>query len=153
MGGLSGVAFFGVGKAVGALKGSLSGNGNGYVAKPNHGQGFSINGYNPQYEERTFEGYISKAVSQDAELSLYTNSDGFNNVGDIGGEFKRFGTISGRHGIDGVHVHQPIRNVNLLTGEIRGGTFNPKKGIGVDSPNKLDIKQLYQFLFNEKYHR
>lgn len=50
-------------------------------------------------------------------------------------------------------MHQPIRNVNLATGQIRGGTFNFKKGIGVDSPNKLDIKQLYQFIFNGKYHK
>ncbi|WP_304577004.1 hypothetical protein, partial [Romboutsia ilealis] len=48
-------------------------------------------------------------------------------------------------------MHQPIRNVNLATGQIRGGTFNSKKGIGVDSPNKLDIKQLYQFIFNGKF--
>ena len=75
----------------------------------------------------------------------------FNNINAVGGEFKRFGIVSGRHGIDGPHVHQPIRNVNLATGQIRGGTFNSKKGIGVDSPNKLDIKQLYQFIFNGKF--
>ncbi len=90
-------------------------------------------------------------VPVDAELSLYTKSKEFNNVGNIGGVFKRFGTKFGRHGITGVHVHQPIRNVNLKTGEIRGGVFNPKKGIGVDSPKRLDIKQLYQFFFNKKY--
>ena len=123
------------------------------VPKPNHGQGFSRKGYNPQDGERTFEGYIQKMVSHDAEVSFYTNSKEFNNVGNVGGEFKRFGTVPGRHGIDGVHVHQPIRNVNLATGEIRGGTFSPKKGIGVDGPNRLDVKQLYQFLFNEKYHK
>jgi len=67
----------------------------------------------------------------------------------VGGEFKRYGSVSGRHGVDGPHVHQPQRNVN--GSDIRGGLFNPKKGMGVDSPNALDIKQLYQYLFNGKY--
>ncbi|NMA85223.1 MAG: hypothetical protein GX962_15320 [Epulopiscium sp.] len=80
---------------------------------------------------------------------MYTKSNGFNNVGSSGGEFKRYGSVSGRHGVDGPHVHQPQRNVN--GSDIRGGLFNPKKGMGVDSPNALDIKQLYQYLFNGKY--
>ncbi len=157
VGGLGSAGFYGAGKAVEALKGSFVGRRDqcvrDIVPKPNHGQGFSRKGYNPQAEERTFEGYIQRMVSQDAELSLYTSSKYFNNVGNIGGEFKRFGTIPGRHGIDGVHVHLPMRNVNLVTGEIRGGTYNSKKGIGVDSPNQSDIKQLYQFFFNEKYNK
>ena len=119
--------------------------------RPTQGQGYSKNGYNPKPGERTIEGYVKNNVSPNAEVSLYTDAKGFNNVGNIGGEFKRFGTVPGRHGISGAHVHQPMRNINIFTGEIRGGVFNPKKGIGVNSPNRVDIKQLYQFLFNEKY--
>ena len=127
-------------------------NSNTVVAKPNQGQGFSPKGYIPKNEERTLQGYVNQNVSQSAEVSLYTKSSEFNNVGAVGGEFKRFGTVSGRHGIVGPHVHQPIRNVNKVTKEIRGGAFNAKKGVGVDSPNRYDIKHLYQYLENGKYH-
>jgi len=59
--------------------------------------------------------------------------------------------VSGRHGIIGPHVHQPIRNVNVKTGEIRGGVFDAKKGTGVVYPGRKDVKHLYQYLFNGKY--
>ena len=155
VGGLGSAAFYGAGEAVDALKRHVAGSGSSRytVPKPNHGQGFSRKGYFPKPGERTFEGYVKAMVSVDAELSLYTKSKGFNNVDEIGGEFKRFGTKPGRHGIAGVHVHQPIRNVKLETGEIRGGVFNPQKGIGVEPPKRLDIKQLYQFFFNGKYNK
>ena len=158
-GGLGSAGFYGAGKAVEKLRGSVAGRGDNknIVPKPNHGQGFSKKGYFPKPGERTFEGFVKEWVPIDAELSLYTKSKEFNNVSNIGGVFKRFGTKFGRHGIAGVHVHQPIRNVNLKTGKIRGGVFNPKKGIGVDSPKRLDIKQLYikqlyEYLENGKYH-
>ncbi len=155
VGGLGSVGFYGAGEAVEKLRGSVAGHADDKhtFPKPNRGQGFSKKGYFPKPGERTFEGYVEEWVPIDAELSLYTKSKEFNNVGNIGGEFKRFGTKVGRHGIVGVHVHQPIRNVNLKTGEIRGGVLNPKKGIGMDSPKRLDIKQLYQFFFNEKYYK
>lgn len=41
---------------------------------------------------------------------MYTDSAGFNNNGNIGGQFKRLGAEPG-HGIAGPYVYQPIRNV------------------------------------------
>ena len=98
-------------------------------------------------------GFVDNNVSKSAEVSLYTSARGYNNVGVDGGEFKRFGTKSPRHGIEGPHVHQPIRNVIKETGDIRGGVFNPTKGIGVTSPGTKDVKHLYQYLFNGKYRK
>ena len=146
----------GVGKAldkgIGKLAGKFAGkSGSGSIPKPNSGQGFSPKGYNPQPGERTLKGFVNNNVSQSAEISLYTDSPGFNNIGKNGGEFLRFGTVSGRHGIEGPHVHLPSRNV--FGDNIRGGCFNTKKGIGVNSPTKKDVKHLYQYLFNGKYHR
>ena len=67
--------------------------------RPTQGKGYSKNGYNPKPGERTIEEYVKNNVSPNAEVSLYTDAKGFNNVGNIGGEFKRFGTVPGRHGI------------------------------------------------------
>lgn len=49
------------------------------------------------------------------------------------------------------HVHQPIRNESpngMIFGRIG-------KDVGVDvfSPTKKDIKQLYEYLNNGKYHQ
>lgn len=72
------------------------------IPKPNHGQGFSRRGYNPQDGERTFEGYVRNNANP--EISLYTKSAGFNNNrGNTGGEFKRFGAAF--HGGVSPHVH------------------------------------------------
>ena len=117
------------------------------VAKPNQGQGFSSKGYNPQPGERTFEGYV-KQIS-DPEISLYTKSSGFNNnPKGTGGQFKRFG--ANEHYRLAPHVHQPVRNVTP-NGMIFGKT-GKDVGIDVFSPNKKDIKQLYEYLNNGKYH-
>ena len=117
------------------------------VAKPNQGQGFSSKGYNPQPGERTFEGYV-KQIS-DPEISLYTKSSGFNNnPKGTGGQFKRFGANE-HYGL-APHVHQPVRNVTP-NGMIFGKT-GKDVGIDVFSPNKKDIKQLYEYLNNGKYH-
>lgn len=162
MGGLGSLFFYGADKKVGSIRNSIrstrGGNKGGSQAprtyepgRPTSGQGFSDRGYKPQLGERTFDGYVNNNVSKNAEVSLYTDAKGFNNIGNAGGEFKRFGTVPGRHGIDGPHVHQPIRNVNPNTGDVRGGVFNPKKGVGVDIPNRTDIKHLYQYLVNGKY--
>ncbi|BFH13658.1 hypothetical protein J6TS7_07010 [Paenibacillus dendritiformis] len=48
----------------------------------------------PQSAERTFEGYVKNSVPIDKETKLFTNSPGFSNVGNPGGEFKRFGSDS-----------------------------------------------------------
>lgn len=70
---------------------------------------FDDRGYKPKPGERTLDGYVKNNVSTDAELSLSTNSSGFNNHDGItGGEFKRFG--SEEHAGLSPHVHQPIRN-------------------------------------------
>ena len=117
------------------------------VAKPNQGQGFSSKGYNPQPGERTFEGYV-KQIS-DPEISLYTKSSGFNNnPKGTGGQFKRFG--ANEHYRLAPHVHQPVRNVTP-NGMIFGKT-GKDVGIDVFNPNKKDIKQLYEYLNNGKYH-
>ena len=117
--------------------------------RPTQGQGFSNNGYNPQPGERTFEGYIRNNVSADAELSLHTNSAGFNNNnGNIGGNFKRFGVNS--HAGISPHVHQPIRNA-APNGNIYGGVGSKTANGGVTVPTRKDIKQLYDYLNNGKY--
>ena len=127
--------------------GSDSKSGTSSVAKPNQGQGFSSKGYNPQPGERTFEGFV-KQIS-DPEISLYTKSSGFNNnPKGTGGQFKRFGANE-HYGL-APHVHQPVRNVTP-NGMIFGKT-GKDVGIDVFSPNKKDIKQLYEYLNNGKYH-
>ena len=62
--------------------------------------------------------------------------------------FKRFGAEAG-HGINEPHVHQPLRNATpncSVFGEV--GTKNG----GVTAPTAKDIKQLYGYLNNNKYH-
>ena len=152
-GGLSSAAFYGAGKAVEAVKGSVRSAGRGNlsnVGKPNSGQGFSPKGYTPQQGERTIDGYVKQNANP--EISLYTNSAGFNNNnGNIGGQFKRFGAESG-HGINGPHVHQPLRNVapdNSVYGDVGSKTKNG----GVTSPTAKDVKQLYEYIKNGKYHK
>mgnify|MGYP007057032725 CR=1 FL=1 len=58
-----------------------------------HGEGFSGRGYNPKTGERTFNGYVGQNANP--EISLYTDSAGFNNNGNIGGQFKRLGAEPG----------------------------------------------------------
>ena len=117
------------------------------VVQPNHGQGFSPKGYNPQPGERTFEGYVKQ--TSDPEISLYTKSSGFNNNRKgVGGQFKRFGANE-HYGLS-PHVHQPVRNTPP-NGMVFGRT-GKDVGIDVFSPNKKDIKQLYDYLNNGKYH-
>ena len=146
----SGYASTSTGKACppqGKISESVDESGTSSVAKPNQGQGFSSKGYNPQPGERTFEGYV-KQIS-DPEISLYTKSSGFNNnPKGTGGQFKRFGANE-HYGL-APHVHQPVRNVTP-NGMIFGKT-GKDVGIDVFSPNKKDIKQLYEYLNNGKYH-
>ena len=131
----------------GKISESVDGSCTSSVAKPNQGQGFSSKGYNPQPGERTFEGYV-KQIS-DPEISLYTKSSGFNNnPKGTGGQFKRFGANE-HYGL-APHVHQPVRNVTP-NGMIFGKT-GKDVGIDVFSPNKKDIKQLYEYLNNGKYY-
>lgn len=47
--------------------------------------GFDDRGYKPKPGERTLDGYVKNNVSTDAELSLSTNSSGFNNHDGITG--------------------------------------------------------------------
>ena len=118
------------------------------IASPNSGQGFSPNGYNPQPGERTLNGYVQNNASP--EVSLRTNSAGFNNNnGVVGGEFKRFGAES--HGGVSPHVHQPIRNV-APNGDIYGTVGTKTANGGVTSPTGKDVKQLYEYIVNGKYH-
>ncbi|RDU22653.1 hypothetical protein DWV06_15395 [Anaerosacchariphilus polymeriproducens] len=108
-------------------------------------------GYKPQPGERTLEGFMKNNISPDAEVGLYTKSSGFNNnKGDVGGQFKRFGAEE--HGGLAPHVHQPTRNV-APNGNIYGSTGSKTANGGVTSPTKLDIKQLYDYLFNGKYRQ
>jgi hypothetical protein len=80
----------------------------------------SCGGDKPQSGDRTFEGFVKNNVSQDAEVGLYTKSGGFNNNnGNVGGQFKRFGTSE--HAGLSPHVHQPIRNV-AQNGNVYGST-------------------------------
>lgn len=111
--------------------------------------GFSEKGYNPQPGERTFDGYVRNNANP--EISLYTDSARFNNNGNIGGQFKRLGAESG-HGINGPHVHQPLRNV-APGGSVFGDVGSKTKNGGVTSPMAKDIKQLYEYIKNGKYHR
>ena len=105
-------------------------------------------GYKPQPGERTFEGYVKN--NADPEISLYTDSAGFNNnKGNLGGEFKRYGANS--HGGVSPHVHQPQRNV-APNGNTYGSVGTKTGNGGVTTPNSKDIKQLYEYLENGKYH-
>lgn len=108
-------------------------------------------GYAPKPGERTLKGYVNNNVSSKSELSLKTNSAGFNkHDGSIGGTFKRFGVNS--HGGISPHVHQPYVNI-APNGNVYGNVY--RSGIGIDRiwyPNTRDVKQLYQYLFNGKYH-
>ena len=149
VGGLGSVGFYGAGKAVDALWGSVIGRVDDRytVPKPNHGQGFSKKGYFPEPGERTFEGYVLRHA--DPEISLYTRAEGFNNnVGNVGGEFKRFGAAS--HGGVSPHVHQPQRNISP-NGNIYGLVGRKTADGGVTYPRAKDIKQLFEFLNNGKY--
>ncbi|WP_411681648.1 hypothetical protein [Clostridium thailandense] len=106
-------------------------------------------GYKQQPGERTLEGFIKNNVSADAEVGLYTKSAAFNNnLKGIGGQFKRIG-VDEYAGIS-PHVHQPIRNV-AANGNIYGNTGRLTSNDGVTSPIQLDVKQLYDYLFNNKY--
>jgi hypothetical protein len=110
---------------------------------------FDDRGYKPKPGERTLDGYVKNSVSTDAELSLSTNSSGFNNHDGItGGEFKRFG--SEEHAGLSPHVHQPIRN-EAPNGNIYGSVGSKTSNGGVTSPTEKDVKQLYQYLNNGKY--
>lgn len=91
-------------------------------------------------------------ISPNAELKLYTQSKQFNSNPKKDGHFKRYGVERNRHGIPGPHVHQPKRNVNPFTGVITGTQGSNTKNGGVGKPNKKDMKQLYEFLVNGKYH-
>lgn len=121
--------------------------GNGSTGRPTEAQGFSNKGYNPQPGERTLEGYVKQNANP--EISLHTNSAGFNNnSGDIGGDFKRFGAES--HGGVSPHVHQPQRNVSP-NGNIYGSVGTKTANRGVILPTAKDVKQLYEYLNNGKY--
>ncbi len=110
---------------------------------------FDDRGYKPKPGERTLDGYVKNNVSTDAELSLSTNSSGFNNHDGItGGKFKRFG--SEEHAGLSPHVHQPIRN-EAPNGNIYGSVGSKTSNGGVTSPTEKDVKQLYQYLNNGKY--
>ena len=122
------------------------------MPKPNQGQGFSSKGYNPKPGERTLEGYINNNVPRDVETKLFTNSIDFNTNPKHDGHFKRFGTEPNQHGIVGVHVHQPTRNINPNNGMITGKPGSKTKNGGVTAPGAKDVKQLYEYLENGKYH-
>ena len=120
----------------------------GRISTPNSGQGFSPNGYDPQPGERTLDGYVKNQASP--EISLHTDSAGFNNNnGNVGGDFKRFGAEA--HGGVSPHVHQPKRNV-APNGNIYGTLGTKTANGGVTSPSTKDVKQLYEYLTNGKYH-
>lgn len=81
---------------------------------------------------------------------MYTNSPGFNNSkGNVGGQFKRLAAEE-HYGLS-PHVHQPVRNI-APNGTIYGRTG---KTVGVDTlpPDPKDVKQLYEYLNNGKYHQ
>ncbi|MBO4863518.1 MAG: hypothetical protein J5517_04090, partial [Eubacterium sp.] len=127
---------------------SEGGSGSENISTPNSGQGFSPNGYNPQPGERTLDGYVKNHASP--EISLHTDSAGFNNNnGNVGGDFKRFGAES--HGGVSPHVHQPQRNV-APNGNIYGTVGTKTANGGVTLPSRKDVKQLYEYLTNGKYH-
>ena len=109
-------------------------------------KGFSSTGYTPQSGERKIDGYVSNNATP--EVSLTTKSVNFNNAnGSIGGEFKRIG--AGTHAGISPHVHQPVRNV-APTG-IYGGVGTKTSNGGVTSPTAKDVKQLYEYVNNQKY--
>ncbi len=151
--GAGSIGFYGLAKKAGFLGNSVQrmfGNkgGSPTVGRPNSGQGFSPKGYNPKPVERTFNGYVKQNANP--EVALYTKSAGFNNSrGNVGGQFKRLGAEE-HYGLS-PHVHQPIRNV-APNGTIYGKTG---KTVGVDtlSPGPKDVKQLYEYLNNGKYHQ
>lgn len=64
-----------------------------------------------------------------------------------GGVFKRIGNRS--HAKLSPHVHNPRRNVK--NGIIRGGVGSKTKNGGVTYPTRKDVKQLYSYLYNNKY--
>ena len=107
-------------------------------------------GYQPQsnsgsYRERTIEGYVKKNANP--EISLDTNSPGFNNNSKGTGEiFKRIGAEE--HGGISPHIHQPQRNV-APNGDVFGKVGSKTADGGVTLPGKKDIKQLYEYLENE----
>ncbi len=107
-----------------------------------------LKGYVPQIGERTLKGYVENNASP--EIVLNTQSAGFNyNKGNVGGQFKRFGAES--HGGISPHVHQPQRNVTPK-GDIYGSVGSKTSNGGVTSPSAKDVKQLYEYLNNGKYH-
>lgn len=118
------------------------------VESANSGQEFLPKGYKPQPGERTFEGYVNSSVSKDKETKLFTRSSDFNTNPSEDMHFKRFGTKPNQHGIEGPHVHQPIRNVNPNTCEITGKPGSKTKNSGVTVPGARDVKQLYECLEN-----
>jgi len=97
---------------------------------------------------RTLEGYIKNNVPINKEIAMYTKSAGFNNVGTIGGQFKRIGSDS--HAGLSPHVHQPQRNVDP-NGNIRGSVGTKTRNGGVTLPTRRDVKQLYNYLNNGNY--
>ena len=112
----------------------------------NTGQGFSSKGYNPQPRERMLNGYVRNNAN--LEISLTTQSPDFNNNnGNVGGVFKRFGAES--HGGVSPHVHQPQRNV-APNGNVYGSVGTKTSNGGVTLPSEKDVKQLYEYLNNEK---
>ncbi|MBJ6359883.1 hypothetical protein ACFOQM_00885, partial [Paenibacillus sp. GCM10012307] len=137
------VGTYGAGKATNKLKVSSGGSGG-----TGTGKGLETRGYKPQAGERNLEGYVKKNVPIDKETKLYTKSSGFNNVGQSGGQFKRYGSDS--HANLSPHVHQPQRNVDR-SGNVRGSVGSKTKNGGVASPTKKDISQLYDNLNNGKY--
>ena len=158
--GLSSAGSFGLGKVLDAVKRGIQGRknrvpggsrgGKATVGRPNSGQGYSRNGYNPKPGERTLKGYVEQTANP--EISLYTESAGYNNNnGNTGGQFKRLGAESG-HGINGPHVHQPLRNV-APDGSVFGDVGSKTKNGGVTSPTVKDVKQLYEYINNGKYHQ
>ena len=114
---------------------------------------YANKGYNPKPGERTFKGYVEQNVDSNAELSLYTDSNQFSNTSKNlpieGGAFKRFG-VDEHAGIS-PHVHyETYRNIDPNNSNIiRGGL----KDNPVRYPNAKDVKQLYDYLENGKYHK
>ena len=101
------------------------------------------------FDEHPYDGSIVNMGI--VEVKLYTSSAGFNsNNGNIGGQFKRFGSDS--HAGLSPHVHQPQRNVTP-TGDIYGGVGSKTSNGGVTSPGSKDVKQLYDYLNNGKYRK
>ena len=114
---------------------------------------YANKGYNPKPGERTFKGYVEQNVDSNAELSLYTDSNQFSNTSKNlpieGGAFKRFG-VDEHAGIS-PHVHyETYRNIDPNNSNIiRGGLKNNP----VRYLNAKDVKQLYDYLENGKYHK